>query len=72
MVNAPVRIALSRPPPQFQAQVVMMGPPPEGGGFNGASREDVMNKEGGIETPTSVCRLKLLVNEALSYWCRRP
>ncbi len=54
MLKAPVRIALSRPPPQFQAQVVMMGPPPEGGGFNGASREDVMNKEGGIETPTGV------------------
>ena len=25
----------------------MMGPPPEGGANMGASREDVMNKEGG-------------------------
>jgi hypothetical protein len=41
-----VRISLSRPPPQFQAQVVMMGPPPEGG-QQGSSREDVMSKEGG-------------------------
>ena len=43
-----VRISLSRPPPQFHAQVVMMGPPPEGVQEpDGASREDVMNKEGG-------------------------
>ena len=42
-----VHISLSRPPPQFQAQVVMMGPPPEGGQLNAASREDVMSKEGG-------------------------
>jgi len=43
-----VRISLSRAPPQFQAQVVMMGPPPEGVQQpDGASREDVMNKEGG-------------------------
>ena len=42
-----VRISLSRPPPQFQAQVIMMGPPPEGGQNNQASREDVMSKEGG-------------------------